>query len=877
MLKLSEQVLDEVAGLSPTALICVGGGYGREEVKTLFFKQKKPLSHQSILNPKQLAQLLIAPQFPADALLSVGARIELIRRLFSQDAVRQVLPIMSSQRQRPHFFENVDYSLQSGRRFFAHAEEAEVIQSRLGEIAGVNEKRDEFFLLNRFWEKVLLDRSLLDEARLFELAAQVNREQVQLALPFQRIYRMEHFILPPRLNYFWAELSGKIEVLPLHPPELSPRLILEKVQCHSLEDAAFYLFDEIEKSLKSPGSIEHALVIQDIPVVRRTVNRIAKMRGLSFFDPRDPMFLTLSESVKSDLLEFEMVAKNFSALEVGQWLGNHFELKQEAGYWRGLIQERGVQQGLSAYAGLGRSPKNHSLFEVLSEVDQRWPKRATLEDLKPLVLSRSTNHPFWELFFEDWIRDFRQVGIHSLKRPLRYWLEQLKEKLKTARPPSDSWRVKNGLHLFRVDQAVNLKVQPEKMKLHFFGVDSRFFEAKEWTNDWFTQKEVEVLSGEFGLVSQKELQKEKERSFLGWVEASQGAPARLWSYHYNEAGTETDSLDLALSELNGLEVLELPEQGAHPQFSASWTLQEAKVTEALLLPDALKSDHRYSMSFLDDYSECPFVAYASHVLRAYDEREADYELKGDSFGQLIHLALEKLIRNNLSPEAAFEEAWKESIKRGWFFSERILASIRNKCVSILAEFMVQELAYRARAKTETLAMEEDLKLELNVGDFVFSGRADRIDQHPEGLIVIDYKTQSQLTPGQDILEKGKSVQLALYGLALKERFNQEVVGAQYIKLSQKEVNRNQGILFKKWNGAKVDHAITAASPRNRAVIDLEPDQVWEQLRIKVIEKVNQLKTADFSPTPVDPKDCTSCRYQLSCGWLRRSQFGDASG
>jgi len=863
---LFQSALKQIAGLNPSAWLAVDRGFVREEYKSLCFGMGLGVSAEGLVNPKQFAQKWIPES--EGRLLEITARVELLRLLFKKTEVRSILPVLAEHRFRPRFFEGLDFSLQQGRLLFAHAEEARVVEERLRERLGASQKRDEFFILNQLWEKTLELKQLWDEPRLYEDAGQaINSSD-------KKMFLLTHFQDAPRMQFFWNEVARKISLERI-PSQLlrvknEGKYKIKRKQAHSLEDAVQFLFDEILAS----GDLEnHAIVIQDEPEIRRTFKRVMEQRGLELNDPRDPTLLVQSEELKLALLELELVSKNFSSSLVLSWMKYQADVAlDEQGEFRKKMIEGGIQTGIKSYSFL---PK---LFAKLTEIQSRYPSRIHFNAFETSVMNSAQAHAVssWvrkalEKVFSDWKSSLLQLELEERVRPLRYWLEMIQEKLRRAKPQASPVKYRGGIQLYRVDQAPNPLLDPSQIQVHFLGVGVSFFEPREEGNDWFSAREQEVLSKEFGLVSYQEIQKNRSESFLNWASLSQrsSAHALFWEFLYDEEGNEAESTELQLTLLPDLEVSEPESIGVHPSLQKSMhtelSVQSGEVSIAL-------PKNEWPISFLNAYGNCPFVAYSSYCLSLYDERETDFELTGDSFGNLIHAALEILVKEKTTADDAFEQAWKKKRPIAWLKSDRLFRAIRNKSVTLLREFEKSEADYRARSGAEVLALEMDVKWSKE--GLEFKGRLDRVDQHSDGLVLMDYKTSASLPTGKETLEKGMGLQLPIYAFALKEKLNQEVVTAQYLHLTQHKVNRNIGILFQRWNQSKISdpvkHAVTNARSTSQSILTEEPDVIWAKLDAKVKLILDQLKRGDFSANPADPTDCKTCRYSLVCGKKRGS-------
>jgi RecB family exonuclease len=867
--KLDDTLFKRITGIKPTAILCIGSGFVREEWKALCFNRGLAISEQGILGPKQIAEILLPES--ESRLLEGSARVELLRQAFRDSNLREALPTLSQHRFRPRFFEGLDRSIQQGRLLFAHAAEAQVLQDRLTEKTGHDPKREEFFLLNRFWERLLEVRDLFDEPRIYELAT----EALSTREFSKTIYKLEHFTDPPRLKLFWEELSKRTEVIRFHSSELvdlAPEMTLNRKQAHSLEDAAQFLMDDLlAEAASDPGALDrHAIVIQDEPVIRRTLKRVAELRGIPLQDPRDPTLVVQSEEMKFATLEMALVAKGFPAGLVLAWIATQPELRPMVGEYRKKIIEAGVVQGLQSYTLVP------AVKEALTALQNRYPSRLTLSDLHE-CLKRSAKAlalPVWvdsvlERLFSQWKQSFIQIGLEHKKRPLRYWFEQVQEKLRRTTPVVNPLKNRTGLRLFRVDQAISALMLPtenkEALKVHFFGVTPSFFEPREEGNEWFSTRDREILSNEFGLPSYREAQAQAVKSFQGWRAVASAAV--FWDYEYDEAGGEAESCDLNLSAIPFLQPAEKEILGAHPLMipSLQTHLKESSPHVQITLPKT-----EWPVSFMNAYGNCAFTAYAGFLLSLYDEREADFDLKGDSYGNLVHAALEKMVLEKADIEDAFDHAWKQTKQLAWLKSERLYRAIKYKTVTLLHTFLQSEEEYRAKSGAEPLHIEYGIDWQKD--GLTFKGRIDRVDQHADGLVLMDYKTSSVVPSGRDTIEKGMGLQLPLYALALKEKLNQEVVAAQYLQMSPDKVGRNSGILFTQFNQSKktdaVANPITNARSNSLSLFQETPDVVWARVDAKISELIAKAKAGQFTANPAKPADCARCRYQLVCGRLR---------
>ncbi|MBU6154452.1 MAG: PD-(D/E)XK nuclease family protein [Bdellovibrionales bacterium] len=849
------EIVESISGLEPGAALVLAPGFVREEWKSLCFKSGKAIVENAILSPKQIAQILVPES--QDQMIERFSRIEMLRENFKAPELRSALPKLLEHRFRPKFFESLDRALQKGRELFVHAEEARIFEERLNEKNGLDERRSEFFGLNRFWERLLELRGFHDDASLFEAATRRLREEGGSRIPFQKLFWLDHFGMSPRIRHFFEELSRSISVEHLHSSGFfqgresigsSPALrLLNRKLTHSLEDGAHHLLDEV---LRDPD--HEVVVIEDRPEIRRTLERIALERGVNLQDARDPTLLTQSEEMKTALLELDLVSRNFSRDLALAWINAK---DPDRGDLRRQIIESNAE------------PKGNPAFKPLLE---RYPKKMTVEQLGEAILESASDFrlPEWvskvlAATVEEWKLGLRKIGSERKPRPLQLLSRELGDRLKTAAPPVPPVRRESGLHLYRVDQAVSFALPPG-VRVHFFGVSPAFFEPKEDGTEWLSGRDLETLAFEFALPDRKTRRETSRNSLLSWVNCSSHPPV-FWEFEYDEGGTEVESAALVLSSFPELELPEPAILHVHEKVlrSFSTTLKPPRTVAEVPLEGT-----EFPMGFLNSLGNCPFTAFAQHLLRLYDERDPDFELGSDVYGNLLHAAIEILL---VSPkpdaELAFEEAWKKTRKPAWLRSERLHRSMRARALTILETFLGSESEYRNRSGAEPKLQEAEIELKRE--GLVFRGRMDRVDQHADGLVVLDYKTSAKQPSGQVSLEKGKGLQLASYALALRDQENQEVVSAQYVVLSPEKINRNYGVLFKKWNQGKasdsVEFPLSFVKSNHTSLFDAEPDELWKAFDSKITGLIRKAQESGFRAEPADPQDCKSCRYSGVCG------------
>lgn len=856
-----DEITDKISGLSPAACLVLAPGFVREEWKSICFAKGKALTAAAIQSPAQIAQLLV-PEAEG-RILEQSARIELLRDSFKSAEVRNALPKILEHRFRPKFHESIDRALQKGRSLFVHSEEAQAFRERLHERNGANVRRNEYFDLNLFWEAVLGARDFFDEARLFELATARLSAGAHLnavaRLPMEQVFWVSHFPLAPRIRFFKEALARVLEVREIHSSEFFPSgTRIARKRCHSLEDGAHHLLD----ALQAGGVDQNVVVIEDRPEVRRTLERVSLSRGIPLQDARDPTLLPQSEELKAALLELEMSAKDFPRDLVLAWIGVR---SPDRGDLRRKLLESSQTRGIAACRF------DADVFESLQKISTVYSRRMTLTDLQTAIEGsiRSLALPAWtssviQAVLSEWSDGLRLLGKAEAKRPARFWLKELSERLKGVTPPAPPVRRERGLRVYRVDQAVSFTL-PERVRVHFFGVSARFFEPREESTEWLSGRDLETLGFEFSLPDRRARKDGARGSFRSWVGRSTSAPV-FWEYLYDESGAEEESPELALRAIPGVQTEEAEALAVHGAVLPSLMAELGTPVTWARVPF---TERELPMSFLNALGNCAFTAYAQHLLKLFDERDPDFDLGGDIYGNLIHAAIELLVeeRGKINADQAFERAWEKTARPAWVRSERLFSAMRRRAVRLLELFEVSDREFLSKSGAEPKTQEQEIQWKRE--GFVFSGRLDRVDQHADGLVLMDYKTSSRQAGGQESLETGKGLQLAAYALALQEVENQPVVSAQYVILSPEKINRNYGVLFQQWNKGRaadsVEHPLSFVRSNNSSLFQGDPETIWAAFDSRITGLIRQAVEQGFQAAPADPGDCDYCRYSGVCG------------
>ena len=207
---------------------------------------------------------------------------------------------------------------------------------------------------------------------------------------------------------FWERLSERVGVLHLRTPcppshPFFPERI-DWLRAHTLDDMAQFLMDDLTHLMQSEGSNwdDFAVLIPDVPSVRRSLNLALARRNIPLADPRDPTRLRWEESIKWALNPLEVVAKNFEPMPVISFLKTWIEGSSDSLEKKSVVQEiynRAIQKTLQSYSGGVLEPLHQSLTLLF----QKLGSRKTVEEFLPIAFGDATvffqNSSLGDFFF----------------------------------------------------------------------------------------------------------------------------------------------------------------------------------------------------------------------------------------------------------------------------------------------------------------------------------------------------------------------------------------------------------------------------------------------------------------------------------------------
>jgi len=260
---------------------------------------------------------------------------------------------------------------------------------------------------------------------------------------------------------------------------------------------------------------------------------------------------------------------------------------------------------------------------------------------------------------------------------------------------------------------------------------------------------------------------------------------------------------------------------------------------------------KFSFSQINSYNRCPYQYKLSHILKIPMKGSASF-----SFGNTIHNTLQKFYEriqelNNVKQDSLFGlpkerdhdvsggikvpkleellEMYEEKWIADWYDSKKQREDYFAKGKEILKIF------YKSQENNWTVPVSLEGFFKIKVGEFLITGRIDRIDQLEDGTLeIIDYKTGK----GKDKLSTDDKQQLLIYQIVAQTLPEYKNIG-DVSKLTFYYVNNDLRNSF------------------------IGKDKDIEKLQEKLLSTMTKIKAGKFKATP-GPHVCKYCDYNEIC-------------
>ena len=171
---------------------------------------------------------------------------------------------------------------------------------------------------------------------------------------------------------------------------------------------------------------------------------------------------------------------------------------------------------------------------------------------------------------------------------------------------------------------------------------------------------------------------------------------------------------------------------------------------------------RLSHQRIADYDTCPLKYHFLHVLAVDPILTLDHRV---NFGNAIHQAVAfALERHRLGEPPTFEhvlEVYRSSWRNEGYRSEEHARRRFEQGAAALRSFLEREVL-GGEPPTDV-----ERSFRFNLGDVIVSGRMDRVDEGPDGVVITDYKTSELEMEEHADTSARENLQLSIYALAHK--------------------------------------------------------------------------------------------------------------
>jgi len=285
----------------------------------------------------------------------------------------------------------------------------------------------------------------------------------------------------------------------------------------------------------------------------------------------------------------------------------------------------------------------------------------------------------------------------------------------------------------------------------------------------------------------------------------------------------------------------------YPEYGEEVRPPNIPVKNSYQLPD------HFSYSQLAAFQKCPLQYKFAFILRIPVRGKAVF-----SFGKTMHAVFHEFLKivnagQDLSQTNLFgfggaeapikqkdkdfkllEEIYEKNWIDEWYENKSQKEEYYKLGKKIIKDFYEDFVKNPPKILKIGNALALETPFNLKMGGYTLNGRIDRIDQSPEGVVIIDYKTGK----ARENLEADDKEQLLIYQIAVEEVLKLKPKTLTYYYLNE----------YKKASF-------------------LGSDKDKENLKERVVQEIEKIKKSDFKPTP--GWQCSYCDFKDICDFAER--------
>jgi len=297
-------------------------------------------------------------------------------------------------------------------------------------------------------------------------------------------------------------------------------------------------------------------------------------------------------------------------------------------------------------------------------------------------------------------------------------------------------------------------------------------------------------------------------------------------------------------------------------FSQSEYFAKSKVSQTDFIEPKIKVKKKklvvilpehFSYTQLAAFDTCPYQYKLAHILKVPVRGRPSF-----TFGKVMHNTLYEFLQtidqanakkqNNLfgapnsvkSPAIAISEAELLKIYETHWLNEWFDSKKQEQDYFQAGKKMLKDFYQKFSQQRTTILQYQgkpalEVEFNLKIKDIVLKGKIDRIDEVAGGVRLLDYKTGE----AKEKISKADKTQLLLYQIAAEESLGLKPVELGYYYLGEGEI-----------------------------VSFLGTEKEKDDLKIKIIEQTEQIKTSNFTAKP--GWHCQFCDFKSICEFVNKN-------